>query len=288
LVVNQANPIFSELRALKKVCMSFKIWRVSVVLFVFSGFLGLQAQQTPVKLLWSDEFDQPGQPNPSKWSFEVGDHGWGNNELQNYRADQLKNARVEGGVLIIEAHADATQPKGYTSAKLVSKGKGAWQYGYLEVRAKLPQGRGTWPAIWMLPEENRFGGWPKNGEIDIMEHVGYDPGRVHGTVHTEAFNHLLGTQKGGQVQVTDFAEAFHTYAVDWRADRMDFYLDGNLYFTFKNTGGNYTEWPFDQPFYLILNVALGGNWGGKEGVDPAIWPQRMDVDYVRVYDSRPQ
>lgn len=268
--------------------MSFKIWRVLVVLFVFSGFLGLQAQQTPAKLLWSDEFDQPGRPNPSKWSFEVGDHGWGNNELQNYRADQLKNARVEGGVLIIEAHADATQPKGYSSAKLVSKGKGAWQYGYVEVRAKLPHGRGTWPAIWMLPEENRFGGWPKNGEIDIMEHVGYDPGRVHGTVHTEAFNHLLGTQKGGQVQVTDFAEAFHTYAVDWRADRMDFYLDGNLYFTFKNTGGNYTEWPFDQPFYLILNVALGGNWGGKEGVDPAIWPQRMDVDYVRVYDSRPQ
>jgi beta-glucanase (GH16 family) len=287
LVVNQANSIFSELRALKKVCMSFKIWRVSVVLFVFSGLLGLQAQQTPAKLLWSDEFDQPGQPNPSKWSFEVGDHGWGNNELQNYRADQLKNARVEGGILIIEAHADATQAKGYTSAKLVSKGKGAWQYGYVEVRAKLPQGRGTWPAIWMLPEENRFGGWPKNGEIDIMEHVGYDPGRVHGTVHTEAFNHLLGTQKGGQVQVTDFAEVFHTYAVDWRADRMDFYLDGNLYFTFKNTGGNYTEWPFDQPFYLILNLAVGGNWGGKEGVDPAIWPQRMDVDYVRVYDSRP-
>jgi beta-glucanase (GH16 family) len=190
--------------------------------------------------------------------------------------------------LIIEAHADATQPKGYTSAKLVSKGKGAWQYGYMEVRAKLPQGRGTWPAIWMLPEENRFGGWPKNGEIDIMEHVGYDPGRVHGTVHTEAFNHMIGTQKGGQVQVSSFAEEFHTYAVDWRADRMDFYLDGKLYFTFTNTGGNYTEWPFDQSFYLILNIAVGGNWGGKEGVDAAIWPQQMAVDYVRVYDSRPQ
>jgi beta-glucanase (GH16 family) len=139
----------------------------------------------------------------------------------------------------------------------------------------------------MLPEENRFGGWPKNGEIDIMEHVGFDPGKVHGTVHTEAFNHMIGTQKAGQLMVSNFATEFHTYAVDWKEGQMDFYIDGQHYFTFKNSGNGYQEWPFDQPFYLILNLAVGGNWGGKEGVDPDIWPQRMEVDYVRVYKQNP-
>jgi len=252
------------------------------------SFLSYGQQSTKkANLLWSDEFDQDGFPNPAKWTLEVGDHGWGNNELQLYTSGQLKNARVQGGVLLVEAHADASQPKGYTSAKLVTKGKGTWQYGYVEVRAKLPYGRGTWPAIWMLPEENKFGGWPKSGEIDIMEHVGYDPGAVHGTVHTEAFNHIVGTQKGEKVLVADFASDFHTYAIDWRKEQINFYVDGEHYFTFKNTGKDYKEWPFDQPFYLILNLAVGGNWGGREGVDPLIWPQRMEVDYVRVYQQNP-
>ena len=255
------------------------------LLFSLASFS--QVSKVDSNLLWSDEFDQDGLPSALKWSFEVGDHGWGNNELQFYKANDLKNARVQGGVLVLEAHADASLPKGYTSAKLVSKGNGSWQYGYFEIRAKLPQGRGTWPAIWMLPEENRFGGWPKNGEIDIMEHVGFDPGKVHGTVHTEAFNHMIGTQKAGQLMVSNFATEFHTYAVDWKQGQMDFYIDGQHYFTFKNSGNGYQEWPFDQPFYLILNLAVGGNWGGKEGVDASIWPQRMEVDYVRVYKQNP-
>lgn len=255
------------------------------LLLSFSSFS--QVAKLDSNLLWSDEFDQDGLPSTLKWSFEVGDHGWGNNELQYYKANDLKNARVQGGILLVEAHADASLPKGYTSAKLVTKGKGSWQYGYFEIRAKLPQGRGTWPAIWMLPEESRFGGWPKDGEIDIMEHVGYDPGKVHGTVHTEAFNHLLGTQKAGQLMVSNFATEFHTYGVDWKQGQMDFFIDGKHYFTFKNSGNGHQEWPFDQPFYLILNLAVGGNWGGKEGVDPSIWPQRMEVDFVRVYKQNP-
>lgn len=241
----------------------------------------------PAKLLWSQEFDQSGLPDPKWWSYDVGDHGWGNNELQYYSKEDLRNARIEDGVLIVEAHADSSRPKGYSSARLVTKGKAAWQYGYIEVRAKLPQGLGTWPAIWMLPEENRFGGWPKNGEIDIMEHVGYDPGVVHGTVHTEAFNHVKGTQKGAQKKVETFESEFHVYAIDWKADKIDFFIDGHNYFTFENTGGDYKEWPFDQPFHLILNIAVGGNWGGQKGVDSSIWPQRMEVDYVRVYDKMP-
>lgn len=246
-----------------------------------------QSTQKTAQLLWADEFNGTGLPDSTKWSYDVGDHGWGNNELQFYTKRDPKNARVENGNLIIEAIKDATFSKGYTSARLVTKGKGAWKYGFIEVKAKLPEGLGTWPAIWMLPEVNTFGGWPKSGEIDIMEHVGYDPAIIHGTVHTEAFNHTIGTQKANQVKLPTFHTEFHVYAIDWKEDRIDFYLDGDLYFTFENTGGGSKEWPFDQPFHLILNLAVGGNWGGKYGVDPAIWPQQLVVDYVRVYDQKP-
>lgn len=262
--------------------------KLSIILSLTSCLLfSYPAQTFSQKLIWSDEFESEGLPDPSKWSYDVGDHGWGNNELQNYSREDLKNARVENGVLIIEAHADNSLPKGYSSARLVSKEKAAWKYAYIEVRAKLPEGLGTWPAIWMLPEENNYGGWPRSGEIDIMEHVGYDPGKVHGTVHTEAFNHSIGTQQGAQLQVDDFQSEFHVFAIDWREDEIDFFIDGENYFTFQNTGNGPKEWPFDQPFHMILNIAIGGNWGGAKGVDPNIWPQRMEVDYVRVFDRRP-
>jgi beta-glucanase (GH16 family) len=238
-------------------------------------------------LIWSDEFESEGLPDSEKWVYDVGGHGWGNNELQFYTENELLNARVENGILIIEAHQDSSYEKGYTSARLLTRGKAAWKYGYIEVKAKLPQGLGTWPAIWMLPEENKYGGWPKSGEIDIMEHVGYDQGIVHGTVHTEAFNHIKGTQKGMQITVPDCSETFHIYAVDWKEDKIDFYLDGEKYHSFENTGKSWEEWPFDHPFHLILNIAVGGNWGGSQGVDPNIWPQRMEIDYVRVYTSDP-
>jgi beta-glucanase (GH16 family) len=140
----------------------------------------------------------------------------------------------------------------------------------------------------MLPEQNKFGAWPRSGEIDIMEHVGYDPGVVHGTVHTEAFNHTLGTQKGGRKSVDSFDKEFHTYAVDWTPDKIDFFIDGHLYFTFEKKKGDYKEWPFDEPFHLVLNLAVGGNWGGQQGVDEKIWPQKMEVDFVRVYDKMPK
>ncbi|MEB2786481.1 glycoside hydrolase family 16 protein [Algoriphagus persicinus] len=240
------------------------------------------------RLVWFDEFSQEGLPDPDKWTYDVGDHGWGNDELEYYSQNDLKNTRIENGLLIIEAHADTSHPKGYTSARILTRGKAAWQYGYIEVKAKLPQGRGTWPAIWMLPEKNLYGGWPKNGEIDVMEHVGYDPGKVHGTVHTEAFNHGIGTQKGGFLLVPEFHTEFHLYAIAWTAEKIDFLIDGDTYFTFQNTGNDYKEWPFDQPFHLILNIAVGGGWGGQQGIATDIWPQRMEVDYVRVYDKKPE
>jgi beta-glucanase (GH16 family) len=151
--------------------------------------------------------------------------------------------------------------------------------------AKLPKGVGTWPAVWMLGKNISTAGWPRGGEIDIMEHVGYDEGTVHGTIHSEAYNHVKNTQKGRQITVPDVTQAYHLYAIEWTADRIDFYVDNQKYNTVDKAilGNSEAQWPFDQPFFLILNVAVGGNWGGQKGVDENIWPQRMEVDYVRVY-----
>ena len=234
-------------------------------------------------LVWSDEFDYTGLPNPQKWSYDVGGSGWGNNELQYYTKDRPENARVEGGNLIITARREAMEGRDYTSARLVTKNKGDWKYGRVEVKAKLPQGRGVWPAIWMLPTEWKYGDWPASGEIDIMEFVGYEPDRVHGTVHTQSFNHGIGTQKGSSLQFTDLATASHVYAIEWYADKIDFFIDNQRYFTFTNSGKGFADWPFDQSFHLILNVAVGGNWGGAQGVDPSVYPQQFVIDYVRVY-----
>ncbi|MGY6741914.1 MAG: glycoside hydrolase family 16 protein [Cecembia sp.] len=250
-------------------------------------FFACQPGENKAELVWADEFNYEGLPDPEKWVYDVGDHGWGNNELQYYTENDPLNARVENGRLIIEAHQDSTYEKGYSSARLLTRGKAAWKYGYIEVKAKLPEGVGTWPAFWMLPEEKKYGGWPKSGEIDIMEHVGYDQGVIHGTVHTEAFNHTKGTQIGKQINVPDCSEAFHVYAVDWKDEKIDFYLNDEKYHTFENTGNGWEEWPFDHPFHLILNIAVGGNWGGAQGVDPNVWPQRIEVEYVRVYTGKP-
>ncbi|MEZ4701989.1 MAG: glycoside hydrolase family 16 protein [Rhodothermales bacterium] len=235
-------------------------------------------------LVWSDEFDTDGLPDAGKWGYDVGDHGWGNQELQNYLARNPETARVEEGHLIITASLTGEgDSKTYPSARLVTKNKGDWTYGRVEVRAKIPRGRGTWPAIWMLPTANTYGTWPASGEIDIMEHVGFDPTNIHGTVHTSSFNHTIGTQKGEARIVPTALDAFHVYAIEWRSDRIDFFVDSDRYFTFANTGNGPADWPFDQPFHLVMNIAVGGSWGGQQGVDDTIFPQEMQVDYVRVY-----
>jgi len=240
-------------------------------------------------LVWSDEFDTPDLVDTSKWSYVVGDGcpnlcGWGNNELQYYSDGLAKNSRIEEGKLIIEAIKESSGNSDYTSAKIVSKGNGDWKYGRLEISAKLPSGVGTWPAIWMLPtDETKYGSWPKFGEIDIMEHVGYNQDSIFGTIHTDAYNHLKGTQKEGSVEIKTAETEFHEYVIDWNEDRIQWFVDNKMYHEFKNEKKTVSEWPFDQPFYLILNVAVGGSWGGRQGVDEDIWPQRMEVDYVRVY-----
>jgi beta-glucanase (GH16 family) len=237
------------------------------------------------KPVWQDEFSNNGLPDATKWSYDVGGSGWGNNELQYYTNATLKNARIENGKLIIEAHKEELNNKNYTSARLVTKNKGDWTYGKFVIRAKLPQGRGTWPAIWMLATGQNYGTayWPDNGEIDIMEHVGYDPNNVHCTIHTKSYNHGIGTQKEGIKFISSAITDFHDYAVEWTPQTIKGYIDDQLYFTFMNDGGGWQGWPFDKPQHLLLNIAVGGNWGGAKGIDDSIWPQRMEIEYVRVY-----
>ena len=246
------------------------------------------AGESPWKLVWADEFDTDGLPDPEKWAYDGGGHGWGNKELQYYTEQRLENARVEDGRLIVEARRDHLDGHEYTSARLVTRGKAAWHYGRIEVRARLPTGVGTWPAIWMLPKGFEFGKsvWPDEGEIDIMEHVGYDEGVVHGTVHCKKYYSGLGNQKGAQIQVPDAPTAFHDYALQWYPDRIEVLMDDTLYFTYPDEGTGPDAWPFDKPFYLILNIAVGGSWGGAEGVDPDIYPQQLVVDHVRVYEAK--
>jgi beta-glucanase (GH16 family) len=234
-----------------------------------------------MRLVWSDEFNNKGAPDPAKWGYDTGGYGWGNNEAQRY-TDSRNNSVVRGGSLYIIAR---NENKHWTSARLKTKGKAEWAYGYFEIRAKLPEGLGTWPAIWMLPGADAYGPWPRSGEIDIMEHVGFEPGTVHATVNTAAFNHLKNTQKTVSVPVENVSTEFHTYGMEWDSAFIQWYLDGEPIFRFENTGKNTEEWPFNKPFYLILNIAIGGSWGGQRGIDPALKQAVMEVDYVRVYKS---
>jgi len=242
-------------------------------------------------IVWSDEFEEDGLPDPTRWGYDLGDGcpslcGWGNNELQYYTAGRVENARVEGGMLIIEARHEPFGSRNYTSARLVTRDKGDWVYGKIEIRARLPSGVGTWPAIWMLPTDWAYGGWPASGEIDVMEHVGFAPDSVHGTVHTAAYNHVQGTQRSGRMLLPDAEQAFHVYAIEWTAQAIDFLVDDTVYYRFPNEGRGSDVWPFDRRFHLIMNIAVGGSWGGQMGVDDGIWPQRMTVDYVRVFQRR--
>lgn len=239
-------------------------------------------------LVWADEFDYNGLPDSTAWGYDVGGHGWGNQERQYYTASRPENARVENGLLIIEARREPMDTNAYSSARLVTKGKKDFLYGRFEIRAKLPKGTGTWPAIWMLATEQSYGDsyWPHNGEIDIMEHVGFHQGFIHASTHSLKYYWLIGTQRTDTVYSADVSEAFHNYILEWFPEKIQVYMDDRLYFTSVNDGTGWEAWPFDKPFYLILNIAVGGAWGGQQGVDESIWPQRMEVDYVRVYKRK--
>lgn len=243
-------------------------------------------------MVWADEFDTDGLPDASRWAYDTerNSEGWWNDELQYYSAARPENARIENGHLIIEAREEAvpverfpdTGGQTYTSARLFTKGVQAWQYGYIEVRAKLPCGRGLWPAIWTLPEGGSQ--WPDDGEIDIMEYVGWDADSFHATVHTRDNNHTLGTQFGSTLTSATACGAFHTHSLLWTEDEILVAMDGKPYFSYPKLNKAYGEWPFDRPHYLLLNLAIGG-WGGQQGIDEEAIPAKMEVDYVRVYQQ---
>ena len=253
------------------------------ILFIFMLIPVLAFTQVKKwKLVWNDESNYKGLPDSTKWTAETGGHGWGNNEWQYYTSGRLENARVENGLLTIEARKENWKEKNYTSARLITKNKGDWQFGKIEVRAKLPVGRGTWPAIWMLGSKDPFE-WPDDGEIDIMEHVGFNQGFVHASVHCKKYYHSVGTQKTDTIFIKDCSENFHIYSVEWNHESVCVFVDGKKFFQFNNEHSGYDAWPFDNKMFLILNIAVGGNWGGAKGVDESIWPQKMEIDYVRVY-----
>ncbi|MCL2744826.1 MAG: glycoside hydrolase family 16 protein [Planctomycetaceae bacterium] len=247
------------------------------------------------KLVWSDEFDYSGLPNPEKWGYENGYVR--NNEKQYYTKERLENAEVKNGNLVITARKDdfvydKDKVSPITSASVISKGKGFWSRARIEVRAKVPSSLGTWPAIWMLPND-RSQGWPLGGEIDVMEHVGFAPDLVHFNIHVRknhprndeekaSFGKLKKIPFGAKVPIGD-VNAFHVYAVEIFDDRIDFYIDDKKVHTYENTGEGEIAWNFDKPFYLLLNLAYGGAWGGSKGTDDSKLPQQFLVDYVRVW-----
>lgn len=227
-------------------------------------------------LIWADEFNTGSRPDTSKWSYNIGtgNNGWGNQELQ-YYTDRPQNAEVSDGTLKIRAIKEDHNGSAYTSARLLTKGKFDFKYGKVEVRAKLPVGKGTWPAIWMLGANISEAGWPGCGEIDIMEHKGSVPGKIYGTVHHPGHSGANGD--GLTTMTARVSEDFHIYTADWSATSIRFYVDGKLYYTFANNAAV----PFNHHFFILLNFAVGGTFGGP--VDPAFTSGVLEIDYVRVY-----
>jgi len=242
------------------------------------------------RMVWHDEFNGTSL-DKRKWKYDTARNkqGWHNGELQYYSAG--RNTRVANGLLTIEARHEKLDPKRfpdwggqeYTSARLLSKGRG-WTYGFYEVRAKLPCARGTWPAIWMLPVDMKA--WPDDGEIDIMEQVGAEPNLIYASLHTKLYNHTINTQRSAQKLVSTSCTAFHVYQLDWRPDVITIGVDGQGILRVRNNvPGGKGAWPFFTPYQMILNLAIGGDWAAAKGIDNDAMPQRMLVDYVRVWQA---
>ncbi len=242
---------------------------------------------TPVpktyQLVWADEFNTDGAPDSTKWGYDLGGNGWGNNELE-YYTKSPDNVRVSGGNLIIEAKMEKKEGRNYTSARLLTKNKAQWTYGKFDIKAKIPKGKGTWPAIWMLSANDPLH-WPDDGELDIMEEVGFNPNVIYGTAHNKAYNGANGLQKGGNKLIADAQDSFHVYSLEWTPTAVTWSIDSTAFFKYTKQGGN-DVWPYDKDFFMILNLAIGGNWGGQQGVDNSVFPQQMLVDYVRVYQLK--
>jgi beta-glucanase (GH16 family) len=255
---------------------------------IFISLLTISAFSQKGNLIWSDDFEGKGLPDSATWTFELGSSGWGNNEVQNYTGF-TENVRQENGLLVVEALKKNNE---WTSARIISFDKVECQYGRIVFRAKLPAGSGTWPALWMLGHNINTAGWPDCGEIDVMEHVGKNHGVVHNSLHTlSSYGATVNTMT---TRISGVDTEFHEYEANWTRDKIEFSIDGNLLYTYEPAEKNRSTWPFDQPFFIIINIAMGGNFGSdpqfeskglKNGIDPALTLVRMEVDYVRIYSN---
>ena len=232
-------------------------------------------------LVWHDEFDYDGLPATADWKYQTGDGGWGNNELQDYVSGEyndVKIAEVSDGTLKVWAKKIDGKVR---SVRLNTKK--SWTYGWIEASIKLPVGKGTWPAFWMMPSQ--YTGWPKDGEIDIMEEVGYHPNWCSATIHCTRYNNGGTATEHAEKYIATGQTEFHVYGMEWTADYMTFYQDGKAILTYRNNGNGHDYWPFYKPFYIILNLAWGGTWGGAQGIDESCLPTAMEVDWVRVFQK---
>ena len=249
-----------------------------IVLFLFSTTLSAQKYVQ----VWGDEFNTPGLPDSTKWGYEIGKIR--NAELQYYTSKRIENARIEDSVLIIEARKEKYSGADYTSASIISKGIGDWKYGKIDISAKVPTGKGTWPALWMMPTYSEYGGWPRSGEIDIMEYIGVEPQKLYYTCHFEGTDGTGHQASGtGSTFIANPFNQFIKYTMIWTPDKIEWYANDVKYHTYSKPSDDYRVWPFNKEYYLILNLAYGGNWGGYAGVDDTKLPHKFLIDYVRVY-----
>lgn len=253
--------------------------RILLVLALAAAAADIEASATGWRLEWSDEFETDGMPDPERWRFYQGPST--NNEAQVYTGARRENVFVKDGRLVIRAVREKFADRDYTSARIDTVGKKDFLYGRVEARAKVPTGRGTWPAIWMLGANFEAVGWPACGEIDIMEYVGFQPTIIHSTTHSP--RSWAGDFSNGAFELAAPWADFHTYAMEWTPSEIRFFVDSILYHTYENNGGGDYSWPFDKPHNLILNLAIGGNWGGKEGIDDSLFPHSFEIDYVRYF-----
>ena len=249
------------------------------------SFFEYDKETLTYQLVFEDEFEGT-EINRDYWNVSDTQYGGGNNELQYYSPD---NIEVSNGTLKITALQESKSNRDYTSGKIDSRYGFTFTYGMVEIRAKQPAGTGTWSAAWMMPVTSHYGGWPSSGEIDIVEYVGYDPYKIHSTVHTDIYYHKIGTQKGSAKNVDNLDTEFHVYKMEWLPESITFYVDDELVYKYSpgatQTCPNYKQWPFDRDFYIILNLAIGGDWGGAQGVDDSIFPTVFEIDYVKVYQA---
>ena len=279
----------------------YSILLLSTMIF-FKGCLGSDDKNNQVadgppisttewEQVWSDEFDGD-ELDMSKWNILRWRPGWVNNEEQAY-TNRDTNVFLQDGNLVIQGLIEPnyydTDYNGnqytanYTSGRVNTDDNFSWTYGRFDIRAKLPSGKGSWPAIWMLGESITSIGWPDCGEIDIMEHVGFDDGNIHGSIHTKDYNHIMNTQRSGSMTVSSATESFHVYSLEWSPSYLRFLIDDSpFFFVYNDSNGDEAKWPFDSPHYMILNLAIGGDWGGVQGIEPSSFPMRMLVDHVRV------